>query len=67
MYNITNNGRSYKLRVDITLFNGETYYAKYDSFVIDPETDLYSLHVSGYSGNAGMFDSHTRTDGKRER
>ncbi|KAK2155354.1 hypothetical protein LSH36_242g06007 [Paralvinella palmiformis] len=53
VYNITNNGRSYKLRVDITLFNGETYYAKYDSFVIDPETDLYSLHVSGYSGNAG--------------
>jgi hypothetical protein len=29
-------------------------YAEYNSFWVDPESDNYRLHVTGYSGTAGM-------------
>ena len=37
------------------MFNGDAYYAKYTNFVIDPETEQYTLYVSGYSGTAGKL------------
>jgi len=32
---------------------GTWYYAEYSTFSIDPESNKYTLQVSGYSGNAG--------------
>jgi len=53
MHRVSNKGRSYQLRVDMMLFSGETYYAKYSSFSVGAERGNYALHVSGYTGNAG--------------
>src|SRR6218665_734320 len=39
--------------------SGQWYYADYDTFSIDSESNKYTLHLSGYSGNAG--DSLTNT------
>ncbi|XP_059164365.1 fibrinogen-like protein A [Physella acuta] len=42
--------RQTELRVDM-IFNGTSYFAKYSSFYISSETDGYTLHVGGYTGN----------------
>ena len=52
MYKLLNNSRSYKLRVDMRLFTGETGYAQYDTFLLEPETNAYKIYVSGHSGTA---------------
>ena len=57
MYQLLNNGRSYKLRVDMKLFTGETGYSQYDNFDLEPEANAYKLHVSGFSGTAGRYYS----------
>ncbi|XP_037097570.1 fibrinogen C domain-containing protein 1-like [Syngnathus acus] len=55
----------YQLRIDITDYDGRTYYALYDDFSVgrnslDPEKDGYPLLVSGYSGNTGdQFTYHS--------
>lgn len=54
MYRLLHNGKSYKLRVDLKLFNGETGYSQYDIFSLGPETDAYRIHIAGYSGTTGM-------------
>ncbi|KAK2155352.1 hypothetical protein LSH36_242g06013, partial [Paralvinella palmiformis] len=62
MHRVSNKGRSYQLRVDMMLFSGETYYAKYSSFSVGAERGKYALHVSGYTGNAGdSFSYHDNT------
>ena len=44
----------YELRVDLEDFSGEKRFAKYNTFSISDETDLYRLTANGYSGTAGM-------------
>ncbi|CAC5380443.1 unnamed protein product [Mytilus coruscus] len=46
-------GRSYFLRFELTRKNGQTAYAKYETFRINDESDNYRLTVGGYSGTAG--------------
>ncbi|XP_062866437.1 microfibril-associated glycoprotein 4-like [Trichomycterus rosablanca] len=44
----------YELRVDMEDFEQGTAYAQYTSFYIDPESQSYTLHISGYiNGGAG--------------
>ncbi|KAM9773233.1 uncharacterized protein ACBT44_002928 [Syngnathus typhle] len=56
---------AYQLRIDLTIFDGRTYYALYDDFSVgrnslDPDKDGYPLLVSGYSGTAGdKFTYHS--------
>jgi len=50
---LTLTGR-YKLRIDLQSRSNSTwYYAEYSTFIVQPESDNYTLNVSGYSGNAG--------------
>ncbi|XP_053386798.1 fibrinogen-like protein 1 [Mercenaria mercenaria] len=50
--NITGRG-DHGLRIDMEDFDGNKAYTKYSKFKVYPEEDMYKLHVSGYSGNAG--------------
>ncbi|CAK6977363.1 microfibril-associated glycoprotein 4-like [Scomber scombrus] len=52
LYHLTR--RSVELRVDMEDFSGNKAFARYSSFSIDPESDGYKLHVSGFTdGGAG--------------
>ncbi|KAK3732621.1 hypothetical protein QZH41_008257, partial [Actinostola sp. cb2023] len=44
---------SYRLRVDLEDFEGNTRYAEYDSFNVADEADNYRLTIGQYSGNGG--------------
>lgn len=53
IYSLTNQ-RQYTLRIDFVNVYGDPYYAKYDLFLINDETDNYRLTVGNYSeGDAG--------------
>ena len=48
-----------KLRVDLGDFDGNTRFAKYDTFRVLSSSTNYTLNVSGYSGTAGdSLDFH---------
>lgn len=68
----------FQLRIDMEDFNGKKYYAVYNYFRIDNESENYKLHVRGYSGNSGdsmtsvrdnhngnMFSTHDRDNDRR--
>ena len=48
VHKLTNAGRTYTLRVDLSNYAGESVYAKYSNFSVGPESDNYRLHVTGY-------------------
>ncbi|KAK2170657.1 hypothetical protein LSH36_1g05011 [Paralvinella palmiformis] len=48
IHQLTNDGRTYTLRVDLTDYDGDSIYAKYRNFSVGPESDNYTLHVSDY-------------------
>ncbi|KAG8181081.1 hypothetical protein JTE90_016594 [Oedothorax gibbosus] len=54
------NQRLYSLRIDLRDVEGNKTYAAYDSFWIDDDNHKYTLHVRGYSGDAGdsLIASH---------
>lgn len=41
----------YALRVEGVGYSGKIYWAQYNHFTIEDETNYYRLNVSGYSGN----------------
>ena len=43
-----------ELWVDLEAFDNTKVYAKYSCFTVASEDSLYNLHVTGYSGDAGM-------------
>jgi len=49
IHRLSSNG-SYKLRVDLEDFTGNTYYAEYDLFKIASEGEKYELSLGSYSG-----------------
>ncbi|XP_076817228.1 fibrinogen-like protein A [Clavelina lepadiformis] len=58
IHNLTRDGNC-KLGIDLWNFGGEHRFAQYNNFVVDDESDLYRLHVSGFSGTAGdSLDYH---------
>ena len=52
LHQITQSG-TWELRVDLEDFNGNTAYAKYDSFQIGDAASNYRLSIGSYSGTAG--------------
>ena len=42
--------RSYRLRVDLEDFGGNTYHAEYNFFAVASEGEKYELSVKGYTG-----------------
>ncbi|PIK46997.1 hypothetical protein BSL78_16135 [Apostichopus japonicus] len=53
LYHLTNKG-NYQLRIDFVSRDGDPFYAKFDRFRINNESDNYRLSKIGeYSGNAG--------------
>ena len=52
-----------ELRVDMTDWSNSAAYAKYSSFAVGDSQSIYTLAVSGYSGNAG--DSLSGHDGMK--
>nr|XP_002733735.2 PREDICTED: polycystic kidney disease protein 1-like 2-like [Saccoglossus kowalevskii] len=52
IHNLTSQA-SYKMRIDLEKFDGDTAFAEYDSFWIEDEVHNYVLHLGSYSGTAG--------------
>jgi len=52
IHQLTNDGRTYTLRVDLADFKEQYFYAKFAKFSIGPESDNYTLHVSDYDDNS---------------
>ncbi|XP_071837496.1 fibrinogen-like protein A isoform X4 [Apostichopus japonicus] len=58
LYYLTNQGK-YQLRIDMVNKDRAPYYAKFDSFQINDESDNYKLSKLGnYSGNADTDGGH---------
>ncbi|XP_071836720.1 fibrinogen-like protein A [Apostichopus japonicus] len=58
---ILTNQKRYEIRIDLLNVNGAPYYAKFDNFRINDESDKYRLSQLGtYSGTA---DSRSNPDG----
>ena len=47
--------KTYKLRVDLADFEGETRYAEYDQFLVADEDLDYQLILGDYQGTAGVY------------
>jgi len=47
------NSNTFKLRVDLEDWEGETRFAEYDKFAIGDEASKYRLSLDSYSGSAG--------------
>ena len=59
IYTLTNT-KNYSLKLDMVDVENKTWYATYDYFRIESESDKYKLHVSGFRGNC--TDSLTYSD-----
>ena len=59
IHQLTNDGRTYTLRVDLTNYTGQSIFAKYDNFSLGPESDKYMLHVSGYDKRSSAGNCHS--------
>jgi len=54
--------KRYRLRIELTDWQGNTRYAEYDHFVVGSEQEKYRLKSIGtYSGNAGQHGFETKT------
>lgn len=63
VYQMTN-AASYRLRIVLeALADGTWFSAEYDSFVVDSESNNYTVHVSGYSGDGGDSFNYRGTVG----
>ncbi|XP_044193606.1 microfibril-associated glycoprotein 4-like isoform X2 [Thunnus albacares] len=56
--------KKYELLVDMEDFSGNKASARYSSFSIDPESDGYTLHVSGFT-DGGAGDSLSYHNGQK--
>ena len=53
IHRLTSSG-SYKLRVDLEDFAGQSYYAEYDLFKVGSEGEKYQLTVGNYEGLSSL-------------
>ncbi|XP_062866757.1 microfibril-associated glycoprotein 4-like [Trichomycterus rosablanca] len=63
LYQLTSK-RKYELRVDLQDFEGTSVYAQYSLFSVEPESEGYKLHVSGFI-NGGAGDSLETSNGQK--
>ncbi|KAK2143468.1 hypothetical protein LSH36_839g05113 [Paralvinella palmiformis] len=57
MHKITTEGPTYLLRVELRSYEREFIFAEYSNFSIGPESDNYTLHVTGYLKYSTAGDS----------
>ena len=53
IHSLTSKGK-HELRIDLEAFDGETRFAEYSSFSIDPESNKYMLRLQGYLQSSTM-------------
>lgn len=53
IHTITSSG-SYELYIHLEDFDGKTAYAKYSTFNVEDFKSNFMLHISGYTGTAGI-------------
>ncbi|KAF3708299.1 Angiopoietin-2 [Channa argus] len=51
------NQQSYKLRIQLSDWEGNSGFSQYDEFLLDSEAQNYRIHFKGYSGTAGKISS----------
>uniref|UniRef100_A0A673B4G5 Angiopoietin 2a n=1 Tax=Sphaeramia orbicularis TaxID=375764 RepID=A0A673B4G5_9TELE len=51
------NQQSYKLRIQLSDWEGNSGFSQYDQFSLDSEAQNYRIHLKGYSGTAGKVSS----------
>ncbi|KAK2139188.1 hypothetical protein LSH36_1957g00018 [Paralvinella palmiformis] len=49
---LTNNGSSYKCRVEILTEDNRWLWSEYDTFSVGPSSDKYRLHLQGYNSSS---------------
>lgn len=49
--------QSYKLRIQLSDWEGNSAFSQYDQFSLDGEAQNYRIHLKGYSGTAGKVSS----------
>lgn len=49
--------QSYKLRIELSDWEGNSGFAQYEQFSLDSEAQNYRIHLKGYSGTAGKISS----------
>ncbi|XP_035463028.1 angiopoietin-2a isoform X1 [Scophthalmus maximus] len=49
--------QSYKLRIQLSDWEGNSGFSQYDQFSLDGEEQNYRIHLKGYSGTAGKISS----------
>jgi len=55
--NLLTSAKRYKLRVDMTTFDGNVSYAEYDNFNVSSSADNYTLvSIGTYRGTAGRLN-----------
>src|SRR6218665_880248 len=60
---LTNDGQ-YRARYEFKSIQNESWFSsEYDSFLIDPESNWYTIHVSGFIGDAGDQFNYPNTQG----
>lgn len=66
IHEITSSG-DWTLRVEMEDLEGTPFWAEYERFQVDNETQRYRVHVSGYRGTAGdsLLSSRLGIDGAR--
>lgn len=51
------NLQSYKLKVELKDWEGNSGFSQYDQFSLETEAQKYRIHLKGYSGTAGKISS----------
>ncbi|XP_012733467.2 angiopoietin-2a [Fundulus heteroclitus] len=51
------NQQTYKLRIQLSDWEGNAAFSQYDQFSLDGEAQNYRIHLKGYSGTAGKISS----------
>ncbi|XP_051273063.1 angiopoietin-2a [Dicentrarchus labrax] len=49
--------QSYKLRIQLSDWEGNSGFSQYDQFSLDSEAQNYRIHLKGFSGTAGKISS----------
>ncbi|KAM8851709.1 angiopoietin-2a [Synchiropus picturatus] len=51
------NHQAYRLRIQLSDWEGNSAFSQYDEFSLDSEAQNYRIHLKGYSGTAGKISS----------
>ncbi|KAK2147668.1 hypothetical protein LSH36_542g01001 [Paralvinella palmiformis] len=63
VYRLTNDGRTYKLRINMTAYDGQSTYVKYNSFIINSESNNYTFYAYQYDYSSTGYNRLESNDG----